>query len=577
MTTNFIKVTFRVILALLIPTSATTFAGFDSNVENSGQEPGKTFSIPLEKTDPAPVATHAGQVELLAVSSASSKGELPGTESVNTLEMTIQAGNRGLQISRYLYGQFAEHLGRGIYEGIWVGKNSPIPNTNGYRNDVVEALKNLQIPVIRWPGGCFADEYLWRDGIGPRDSRPIKVNTHWGGVEENNAFGTHEFFDLVEMLGSEAYIAGNVGSGTPREMAEWLEYMTADNNSTLANERRKNGRDKPWKVAFFGVGNETWGCGGNMRPEYYSDLYRRYATFLKAPEGNRPKKVASAGYNELTNWTETLSSTIDANMDGISHHYYTIPTGNWAVKGKSTGFPEQEWISTLSSTMKIDEYLSLNEAVLDKNNPQGNVGLYLDEWGTWYDPEPGSEPGFLYQQNTLRDAVVAGLNFNIFHRHAKRLHMANIAQTVNVLQAVILTDKEKMLLTPTYHAFEMYRPFHDSTFIPVEFNAMMSYTLRDISVPSVSASAAITTDGDLVLALVNLDPHKPVKLVAGLQGFAAKKAVGRTLTAPAMDAHNTFDEPEMVKPKALEVRLDNGTLILELPAKSVSVITLEKS
>jgi len=351
--------------------------------------------------------------------------------------------------------------------------------------------------------------------------------------------------------------------------------MTANTHSTLADLRRANGRDKPWKVAFFGVGNETWGCGGNMRPEYYSDLYRRYATFLKSPEGNRPKKIASGGYNEKTNWTETLTSSIQHNMDGISHHYYTLPTGEWEVKGKSTGFPEQEWISTLFNTMKIDEYLSLNEAVLDEYNPEGNVGLYLDEWGTWYDPEPGREPGFLYQQNTLRDAVVAALNFNIFHRHTSRLHMANIAQTVNVLQAVILTDQEKMVLTPTYHAFEMYRPFQDSTFIPVELEEIPEYVLGAISVPAVSTSAAINANGELVLALVNLDPHRPLTVAANLQGFEAGKARGRTLTAGAMDAHNTFQQPESVAPSDIQVELTGGRLVVELPAKSVTVISIE--
>jgi alpha-N-arabinofuranosidase len=357
-------------------------------------------------------------------------------------------------------------------------------------------------------------------------------------------------------------------------MAEWREYITADNNSTIAQLRRKNGRDKPWKVSFFGVGNETWGCGGNMRPEYYADLYRRYATFLKAPEENRPKKIASGGYDQNINWTEVLAANIKSNMDGISHHYYTIPTGEWAVKGKSTGFPEQEWISTLSNTMRIDAYLAVNEAVLDEYNPEGNVGLYLDEWGTWYDPEPAAEPGFLYQQSTLRDAVVAALNFNIFHRHTARLHMANIAQTVNVLQAVILTDQEKMVLTPTYHAFEMYRPFQDSTFIPVELGEMTHYTLGDVSVPAVSASAAKTISGELVLALVNLDPHNPIKVAASLQGFYATSARGRTLTASAMDAHNTFADPDTVTPAEIIVVLEDGRLHLQLPAKSVTVVTL---
>ncbi|MBN1377817.1 MAG: alpha-N-arabinofuranosidase [Gammaproteobacteria bacterium] len=491
------------------------------------------------------------------------------------LDLSIQADKPGLKISKYLYGQFAEHLGHGIYEGIWVGKKSSIPNTRGFRKDVVAALEALQIPVIRWPGGCFADEYHWRDGIGPAKNRPVKINTHWGWVDETNAFGTHEFFDLVEMLGTEAYIAGNIGSGTPREMAEWLEYMTADGNTELAKLRRKNGRDKPWKVSFFGVGNETWGCGGNMTPQYYADLYKRYATFLKAPDGNRPKKVASGGNDAHTDWTEALSG-IKWNIDGISHHYYTIPSGEWPVKGKSTGFPEKEWISTLFNTMKIDGYLKRNEEVLEKNNPQGNIGLYLDEWGTWYDPEPGREPGFLYQQNSLRDAVVAALNFNIFHQHVKRLHMANIAQTVNVLQAMILTDKEKMVLTPTYHVFKMYVPFQDATFIPNQFKSMPKYTLGDVSVPQVSASTALSKEGNVIMALANLDPHNTAQITASIQGFSAKSAKGSVLTADALDAHNTFEKPDIVKPAPIDVKVQKGKVSLELPAKSVTVITILK-
>ncbi len=492
----------------------------------------------------------------------------------DSLELTVHADQPGDTISRYLYGQFAEHLGRGIYEGIWVGEDSDIPNTNGFRDDVIAALKDLQIPVIRWPGGCFADEYNWRDGIGPREQRPVRINTHWGWVDETNAFGTHEFFELVEMLGSEAYVAGNIGSATPREMAQWLEYITADGNTELARLRRANGRDKPWKVQFWGVGNETWGCGGHMTPQYYTDLYKRYATFLKAPEGNRPKRVASGGSDDRTDWTEALASGVLVDDDGISHHYYTLPTGNWPKKGNSTGFPEEEWISTLHNTMKIDEHLAVNEAVLDKHDPEGNIGLYLDEWGTWYDPEEGHEPGFLYQQNSLRDAVVAALNFNIFHQHTRRLHMANIAQTVNVLQAVVLTEGEKMILTPTYHAFEMYQPFQDATFIPLSLGEVPDYTLGDITVPAVSASAAITADGQLVLALVNLDPADVISIDAKLGEFEAETASGRTLTAAAMDAHNTFDEPENVKPSDIEVELEDGTLKLELPAKSVTVVEI---
>ena len=492
-----------------------------------------------------------------------------------SVAIEIQADEPGATINPNIYGQFAEHLGRGIYEGVWVGEDSSIPNTNGFRNDVIAALKKMQVPLIRWPGGCFADEYHWRDGIGPRDQRPVKVNTHWGGVEETNAFGTHEFFQLAEMLDAETYINGNLGTGTPREMAEWLEYMTSDTTSTLANLRRKNGREEPWDVDYFGIGNEAWGCGGNMRPEYYVDLYRRYATFLKAPKGHEPKFIASGGTGDDTEWTQVLSSNIDRNMDAISFHYYTLPTGEWDEKGKSTGFGEDQWISTMAQTLRIEKFIENNVAILEENDPDNDIGFYVDEWGTWYDPEPGREPGFLYQQNTIRDAVVAAANLNIFHAHADRVHMTNIAQMVNVLQAMILTDKEKMLLTPTYHVFEMYVPFQNATLLPVDFDKSAKYEFGDYAVPAVSASAARGEDGKLYLALANLNPNRAARVSTSVDGDEVTTAKGRVLTADAMDAHNTFAKPETVKPVAYTATSEDGKLVLDVPAKSVVVVVIE--
>jgi alpha-N-arabinofuranosidase len=493
--------------------------------------------------------------------------------SLNAM-VTIRADQPGPVINPNIYGQFAEHLGAGIYEGIWVGEKSPIPNTHGYRNDVVAALKALKVPVVRWPGGCFADEYHWRDGIGPREKRPVKVNTHWGGVAETNEFGTHEFMAFAEMIGTQVYISGNVGSGSPQEMADWMEYMTSDTVSTLANERRRNGRDKPWDVHYFGIGNETWGCGGNMRPEFYADLFRQYATYVKAPRGKRPKIVASGGHDEGTRWAEVLTTMIQRDMDAISHHYYTIPSGVWANKGKSLGFPEGEWISTLKRTMLIDDFIKKNEAVLEKNDPQNKVAFYVDEWGTWYDPEPGREPGFLWQQNSLRDALVAAINFNIFHAHAKRVQMANIAQMVNVLQAMILTEGPKMALTPTYHVFQMYIPFQGATFLPTEIKTP-EYTLGSDTVPAVTVTAARDTGGKLQLGLVNLDPRREAVVTADVTGVQVKGASGRVLTAKAMDAHNTVDAPEAVKPAAFSAKRSGGKLVLRLPPKSVAVVALE--
>ena len=510
---------------------------------------------------------------LLLGTAAIISGSAMAAEAVN-VSVTIRADQPGAVINPNIYGQFAEHLGAGIYAGVWVGEKSAIPNTNGYRNDVMKALKDLKVPVVRWPGGCFADEYHWRDGIGPREKRPVKVNTHWGGVPETNEFGTHEFMTFAEMLGTKVYISGNVGSGSPQEMADWMEYMTSDTVSTLANERRKNGRDKPWDVHFFGIGNETWGCGGNMRPEFYADLFRQYATYVKAPRGKRPKIIASGGHGESTRWAEVLTTMVEQDVDGISHHYYTLPTGQWPKKGTSTNFTESEWMATLTQTLRVDKFIVDNVKVLDKNDPKGKVGFYVDEWGTWYDPEPGREPGFLWQQNTVRDAVVAGLNLNIFHKHARRVHMTNIAQMVNVLQAMILTEGPKMTLTPTYHVFHMYIPFQGATWLPTEIQTP-EYKLGESTVPSVSVSAARDTNGALHLALVNTDPHKEAVVTTQLQGANATSATGRVLTAKTMDAHNTVDQPETVKPSNISAKRQGSSLVLRLPPKSVSVVRLQ--
>lgn len=491
-----------------------------------------------------------------------------------TASVTIRADQPGPKIERNIYGQFAEHLGRGIYEGVWVGEDSSIPNTRGYRNDVVAALKKLRVPVVRWPGGCFADEYHWREGIGPRAQRPIKINTHWGGVEETNAFGTHEFLDFAELIGADAYVAGNVGSGSPQEMAEWVEYITSDSNSTLAQLRRKNGRDKPWRLPYFGVGNETWGCGGNMRPEFFADLYKQFQTFVKAPRDNTPVKVASGANVDDYKWTEVMMSQAARDMDAYSLHYYTFP-GRWENKGPSIGFGEDQWASTLKHAQRLDELITKHSAIMDKYDPEKRVGLYVDEWGTWYDPEPGRVPGFLYQQNTLRDALVAALSLDILHRHAQRVRMSNIAQMVNVLQAMILTDKEKMILTPTYHVFEMYVPFQDATSLPVQVEAPQ-YRHGEWQLSAVDASAASDPQGRLQLALVNVDPHRAATISAKISGKNARAAQGRILTAKAMDARNTFEQPNAIQPAPFKGTRRSDALLFELPPMSVAVVTVNE-
>jgi alpha-N-arabinofuranosidase len=496
--------------------------------------------------------------------------------------LVLHADQPKSTINRNLYGQFAEHLGRVIYDGIWVGEGSTIPNTRGIRNDVVAALKKLNIPVLRWPGGCFADEYHWRDGVGPRDQRPRRINTWWGRVIETNAFGTHEFMDLCELIGADAYVGGNVASGTPHEMMDWIEYMTSDSDSSLANLRRQNGREKPWKVPYFAVGNENWGCGGNMRPEYYADVYRRYSTFVKDYSGNKIQRIASGASDQNYGWTEVMMSQAAKQMEGLSLHYYTLPTGDWNKKGSATRFGEDEWHATLLRTLRMDEFIQKHSAIMDKHDPQKKVGLMVDEWGTWYDGEPGTNPGILYQQNGIRDALVAGINLNIFNQHSDRVQMANIAQMVNVLQSMILTNKEKMIVTPTYHVFEMYKVHQGATLIPVEitapdytFSGKSSGTSSGQSVPSLHASASRDQTGKLHVSIVNLDPSRSARVSMRIAGAAPANITGRVLTAPAMNTVNTFDNPDAVSPAPFQgVKVQGNQVTLTLPSKSVVVLEL---
>jgi alpha-N-arabinofuranosidase len=482
------------------------------------------------------------------------------------VRLTIAQDAAGPRIEPEVYGHFAEHLGTGIYGGLWVGPQSKIPNTRGWRNDVVQALRKIEVPVVRWPGGCFADDYDWRDGIGAPAKRPARLNKIWGNVIEPNSVGTHEFMDLVEQLGSEAYLAGNMGSMSPRAMGQWLEYMTSDSQSALAQERRRNGRDKPWKVKYFGIGNESWGCGGSMRPEYQSDLHNQYETFLHAPV----VRVASGDGQGNDHLIEVLMERSGSHMDALTLHYYTMP-GDWNKKGSATGFNTLEWAKTLKGAMGIEPRIEAVSRLMDKHDPAKRVALYVDEWGTWYDAEPGTNPGFLQQQNSLRDALVAALSFNAFHRHTERVKMANIAQMVNVLQAMALTDGPRMVLTPTYHAFDLYKPFRGATPLKTQVRAPR-WQEGDTELPAVDVSVARAADGSTVLALVNLDPQRAARVETNLNG----QAKGRVLTAAAMDAHNTFAQPNALEPAPYLAGKSGTPLALELPPKSVVVVSVPR-
>ena len=479
------------------------------------------------------------------------------------MKIFMTPNKAGTKISKYIYGQFAEHLGRCIYEGIWVGEESPISNKNGIRSDVVAALKNIQVPVLRWPGGCFADEYHWKDGIGPKETRKQMVNTHWGGLTENNHFGTHEFFELTEQLGCEVYINGNVGSGTVEEMQEWVEYMTMNGTSPMADLRKENHQVEPWNVTFFGVGNESWGCGGNMRPEYYADLYRRYQTYVRQYGEEKIYKIACGPNIDDYNWMEQVLKIAAPFMDGISLHHYAL-TGTWEEKGTALNFPEAQWWSLIESAQKMDELITKHTTIMDKYDPKKRIGLIVDEWGSWLAVEPGTNPGFLYQQNTIRDAMVAAVTLNIFHKHADRVHMANIAQTVNVLQAMLLTDGENMIKTPTYHVFDLYKNHQDGERIDSygDESETISYTISKKS-------------NQLTISICNFSITESKELF--FTGSSDMKLVeAKFIAAKVMDAHNDFDHPETISVEEFqEVTIVNETIQTIVPPMSVVTIVVE--
>ena len=492
------------------------------------------------------------------------------SQAQNTINLHLDEAKT--TINKDIYGHFAEHLGRCIYGGIYVGEESNIPNIHGFREDVVFALKDMKIPVLRWPGGCFADTYHWKDGIGPQHERPSMVNVHWGGVTEDNSFGTHEFLDFCELIEAEPYININVGSGTVQEASEWVEYVTSKNISPMTDLRKKNGREKPWNVKYWGIGNENWGCGGNMTPEYYADLYNRFASYCRGDL----YRIASGPNVDDYNWMEVVMKKTTRHrhlVQGVSLHNYTF-TNSWTDKGPATDFDEKGWISVLDNTLRMKTLIERHSTIMNKYDPGKQIGLIVDEWGNWFNVEPGTNPGFLYQQNTLRDALVAGINLNIFNNHADRVKMTNIAQAINVLQSVILTKDDQMVLTPTYYVFKMYAVHQDAKLIPINLQTE-NYEYDGQSVPAVNGSASIK-DGVISITLCNLNPNKSEKVDLNITGQNFAKANGQIITAKNMGDYNDFGMDEKVTLKSFDVKKPtNGKLTVELPSKSVVLVQLQ--
>jgi alpha-N-arabinofuranosidase len=477
-------------------------------------------------------------------------------------------------ISKYIYSHFAEHLGHGIYGGFFVGDTSKIANTNGVRNDIIAALKKMKIPALRWPGGCFADTYHWKDGIGPKDKRPSIVNRWWGDVTEDNSFGTHDFLNMCEQLGAEPYLAGNVGSGTVQELTDWVQYTNSDSKNPMADLRKANGREKPWDVKFWGVGNEAWGCGGNMTPEYYANEFRKYSTFMANSWGkSKLFRVASGANSADYNWTEVLMKNIPKDLiEGLALHHYAVI--DWGHKSSATGFTKDEYFETMQRALLMDTLVTKHSAIMDKYDPQKKIALVVDEWGGWYDVEPGTNPGFLYQQNTMRDAMIAGTTLNIFNNHSDRVRMANLAQCINVLQAVILTNGPQLILTPTYHVMEMYNVHQDATLLPVSINSEW-YEHKGQRLPAISASASKAKDGVVHVSLVNIDPDHPHTVSVNMHDAKFKEISGRILSSTKINDYNSAANPDKIQPKAFKGATMKGeNLSVVLPPASVVVLSL---
>jgi len=476
-------------------------------------------------------------------------------------------------INKNIYGHFAEHLGKGIYGGIYVGEgNTKIPNTAGVRNDIIDALRQLKIPNLRWPGGCFADTYHWRDGIGPKSERPTMLNVWWGGVTENNSFGTHDFLNLCKEIGAAPYLAGNVGSGTVQELADWVKYVNfPEGSGPMTQLRAQNGQKEPWKVTYWGVGNEAWGCGGNMKPEYYANIYKQYATFMASTNDQPIFKIASGANSDDYNWTEVLMRDIPKDMiDGLALHHYAVI--DWNKKSSATNFSEADYFTTLKRAWKMEELVSKHTTIMDKYDPQKKVALVVDEWGGWYDVEPGTNASFLYQQNTMRDAMIAGISLNIFNNHATRVRMANLAQTVNVLQAVILTNEEKMILTPTYHVMEMFNVHQDATLLPTVLKSS-DYENGGDKLQAISSSASKDQNGKTHISVVNIDPNKNHEILLEIRGEKISKVTGRILFSPKIQDHNTFEKPNKIIPVVFkDFQLTNTGIKFTMPPASVLVI-----
>jgi alpha-L-arabinofuranosidase len=541
-----------------------------------------------------------GAAELLLASKAG-WGSAVGSRAADSRIEVLFDEPLGI-ISPNIYGHFVENLSGVLYDGIWVGEKSSVANIDGLRQNLIEHMRKIKATVVRFPGGCFADSYDWRDGIGPAEKRPRRTNFWAMGESEKapashrydpNAVGTNEFVHFCKLIGAEPYLAANVRSLPASAFQQWVEYCNSPvGSTTLADARAAAGYPDPFRVKYWGVGNESWGCGGEFTPQEYAVEFRRYSTWLPT-YGDNLNLIASGPNTDDWNWTrEFLSEVLRKGPGGLRriygmalHHYaWNLSRGktqDWvAGKGDAVKFDTVDWYELLREGERMEGLVTGHWQVLSEFDHQHRVKLVVDEWGPWY--RPGSEATLgdqLEQMPTLRDAVFSGMTLDIFNRHPEKLAMANCAQLINCLNSLYLAHEDKFVITPVGHVFELYSSHQGGQALRTVFSAPNVHYDRDgqsASYWGLKGSASVR-EKSLTITAVNPSTLEARLAEIALRGATVKEASMRFLSNADIHAHNTFDQRDVVAPQTKQLTASEGVLVVEFPPASVVALNIQLS
>jgi alpha-N-arabinofuranosidase len=499
-------------------------------------------------------------------------------------------------ISPDIYGHFIEHIGGVIYDGVWVGRDSAIPNTQGIRTALIDKLKQIKAPMIRWPGGCFADSYDWTDGVGPNRPRRTnfwidefdksRLNSKWVQMYDTDAFGTDEFLHFCKLSGAEPYLAANVRSLPALQLDRWVEYCNSPAGSTTLSElRAKGGAVEPYNVKLWGIGNESWGCGGDFTPQDYASEFRRYTAWV--PQYGLPLQFIASGPsgNDLA-WTkaffEKMYSMGDHKISGWSVHYYAwnLSRGkstDWVdAKGDALQFDIADWYELFQQGFQIEKIIEDQWAAIGEYDEHHEIKLVIDEYGPWYRKGTEVSPeAIISQQVTLRDALFTAFTLDIFNRHADKVSMAACAQLINCLNSLFLAHEDKFVVTPNFYVFDMYSAHQGGQSLRAEFSSPQVVYMRDGKAAGfwgLNGSASVKGK-TLTLTVVNADASSPREAQIILRGASVSDAKAKILSGPDIHAHNTFEHSQIMGPSSSVVEYAGSSLHFTFPAASVTGLT----